>query len=538
MDIWIRATLIAVLVVMGAGAVSADWHDSFSDGAFDLTTWEFLSYPQIPGVTQFKGAIVTGPGDQHYLALDEGLPASSGGAAFGMAFGSHEIFSDVRLGAVVNVTGDASQHYHGLGARANFVISDGTQTPAPGMIANAYIMHIDWDNGPANLGINIEKVFNNDHSDVHRREFEAVVPGLDNQRSFFAALDVVGSNPVYITGYLYEYPGGPLVAQTETMVDTDQQDSWEDPGPHIGVFEQGKSGVFGQNEQDDPPGFRVTFDDISSASAAAVALLPSPAPGAREVSMDPQLTWHEAAFSEGRRVWFGPVGQSVEVNPAPEKGRYDPGLLLPHTTYAWRVDQRVAQGIVRGNTWYFTTGSCLVVDTFERYASDDEIADAWPHNIPPNPDTGQTYHYVFLETDAASQGRQAMRLEIQNQFAPFVTEATLSWMSPQDWTVVTNPCLTLDFRGEAGNVEQHLVLRLEDADGNQASVEHPFTFAVQSETWRTWDPIALADFEGVDPHAVVKLTVRVGDGTDSGQAGEMIDTLYLDNIRISSAPEH
>ncbi len=536
MDKWMRAILIGALVGMGAAVVSADWSDHFTDGTFDLPTWDLHSYPQMPGLTQFKGTIITDPEDNHYLSLDEGLPASSGGAAFGMAFGSSEAFADVRLGAVVNVTGDASHHYHGLGARANFVISDGTQTPAPGMIASAYIMHIDWDNGPANLGINIEKVFNNDHSDVHRREFEAAVPGLDNQRRFYAALDVVGSNPAYITGYLYQYPGGPLVAQTETMIDTDEQDDWEDPGPHIGVFKQGMSGVFGQNEQDDPPGFHVTFDDVSSESATAVALLPFPAPGARDVSIHPPLTWHEAAFAEGRQVWFGPVGQLVEVSPSPVGGDYDPGLLLPDTTYAWRVDQRVAQGIVTGNTWQFTTGTCLLVDTFESYAHDDEIADAWPHNIPPDPDAGGAYHYVFLETDEKSQGQQAMRLEFQNQFAPFVTEATLSFAAPQDWTVVVNPCLTLDFRGEADNVEQSMVLGLEDAAGNQARVEHPFAFAVQSERWRTWDPIALAEFEGIDASAVAKLTIRVGHGSDSGQMNEEQDRIYLDNIRICPCP--
>lgn len=533
---WIRVILIGGLIGLGGRSASADWSDSFTGGAFDLTTWEFHSYPQVPDVTQFKGTLVPGPDDNHYLSLDEGLPASGGGAAFGMAFGSSEAFADVRLGAVINVTGDASQNYHGLGARANFVISDGTQTPAPGMIASSYIMHIDWDNGPANLGINIEKVFNNDHSDVHRREFETAVPGLDNNRSFYAALDVVGSDPAYITGYLYQYPGGPLVAQTETMIDTDEQDSWEDPGPHVGVFKQGKSGVFGQNEQDDPPGFHVTYDDVASESAAAVALLPSLAPGAQEVSIHPQLTWHEAAFAEGRRVWFGPVGQMVEVDPAPAGGSYDPGLLLPDTAYAWRVDQTVSQRIVTGNTWQFTTGTCLLVDTFEGYADDSEIAAAWPHNIPPNPDTGEVYHYVFLETDEKSQGQLAMRLEFQNQFSPFLTETTHSFATPQDWTVVANPCLTLDFRGEDDNVEQRMVLRLEDAAGNQAIVEHPFAFAVQSETWRTWDPIPLTAFEGIDASAVAKLTISVGDGSDSGQKNEEQDRIYLDNIRICPCP--
>jgi hypothetical protein len=514
----------------------ADWSDHFTDGAYDLSTWEFHAYPQVPGVTQFKGTIVAGPEDNHYLSLDEALPYSGGGAAFGMAFGSSEDFADVRLGATVNVTGDASHNYHGLGARANFVISDGSQTPAPGMVASAYVMHINWDNGPANLAINIEKVYNNDHSDVHRREFVTGVPGLDNQRSFYAALDVVGTNPTYITGYLYRTKDGPLVAQTETMIDTDAQDPWEDPGPHVGVYRQGKSGIFGQNEQEDPPGFHVTFDDVSSESTGAVALRPHPAPDAQSVSIHPQLTWQEAAFAEGRQLWFGPAGQMVQVDPAPDTGLYDPGLLQPDTPYQWRVDQVVPQGRVTGNTWHFTTGTCLLIDTFESYAHDVEIADAWPHNIPPDTDTGEVYHYVFLDTDQQSQGSQAMRLEFQNQFSPFFTEATLSFSTAQDWTVVAHPCLTLDFCGEQDNMEQRLYLRLEDAAGHQATVDHPFAFAIQSETWRTWDPIPLAAFEGIDMSAVTRLTIGVGDGSDSGQKNEEQDRIYVDNIRICPCP--
>jgi len=528
---WVRVTGMIGLICFLTGNVYADWIDTFSEGQFDLPTWQYYSYPQVPGATQFNGSIAGDPNGNSYLSLDETLSYAEGGAAFGLALGTDEVFAEVRVGTVVNVTGDASHNYHGLGARANYVISDGSQTPAPGMIANAYIMHIDWDNGPANLGINIEKVFNNDHSDVHSREFDTPVPGLDNARSFYAALDVIGSNPTYVTGYLYRSKGGPLLAQTETMIDTDEQDPWEDPGPHIVAYQTGKSGIFGQNESTDPPGFHTSYDDVSSESQGAVVLAAHPAPGASNVSISPRLSWIEADFASGRQLWFGPKGSMAQVALSPGTS-HEPGLLLPDTTYQWRVDQVGSAGPVTGNTWEFTTGQCLLVDTFESYADDAAIAAAWPHNIPPNSDTGATYDYIFVETEAQIYGDKAMRFEFQNQYSPFVTEATRTFAEPQDWTVVSNPCLTLDFKGQDDNVVQRMYVTLEDAAGNQATVEHPFTFAIQSEPWRNWTPMALSEFVGIDTSAIKALSIGVGDGSNSGQAPDERDQTTLDNIRV------
>ncbi len=533
---WIRVLGIVGIVCLATENVCADWSEAFTGGKFDLSTWQLHAYPQVPGVTQFKGTITANPEDNSYLSLDESLSFSSGGAAFGMAFGSEENFAEVRLGAVVNMTGDASHNYHGLGARANYQISDGSQTPAPGMIANAYILQIDWDNGPANLRIEIQKVFSNNASDVHRDYFETLIPGLDNARSFYAALDVIGTNPTYVTGYLYQSQGGPLLAQTETMIDTDEQDPWEDPGPHIGIFAQGKSGIFGQNEEENPPGFHTTFDDVSSRSRAAITLSVFPAPGTREVSIHPRLSWMEATFAEGRQLWFGPKGSMTQLDASPTTTSYDPGLLQPDTVYEWRVDQMGPLGPVTGTAWEFTTGQCLSIDTFETYADDTAMGMTWPHNIPPNPTTAECYNYIFVETDRVIQGEKAMRFEFQNQYPPFLTEATYRFNKSQDWTVVPNPYLTLDFRGEDDNVEQRLYVTLEDAAGNQATVEHPFTYAIQSEAWRNWNPVALSKFVGVDTSAVKALTIGIGNGSNSGQTLIERDQITLDNIRVCPCP--
>ena len=83
-----------------------------------------------------------------------------------------------------------------------------------------------------------------------------------------------------------------------------------------------------------------------------------------------------------------------------------------------------------------------------------------------------------------------------------------------------------------------MFVRVEDAAGNQAMAEHPFVYAVQSEPWRSWTMIDLAEFAdaGVDLTAVAKLTIGAGNGTNSGQEVEDVDTLYIDNIRLYPKP--
>jgi len=536
-----RVVWILGVVCVFAGSGYANWADSFNDGEFDLTTWEFFSFPQVADTS--TQTILQDADGNHYLAFEETSPRDLGGALFGGGFGSNEEFTDVRVGCVVNVAGDASHNYHGLLARTSYFIDDGSVSGYPGIIATgAYIMHISYNLGPANLSIELEKIINNEN--IMDEDIWAVVPNLENDRSYYVELDVVGSGPVYVTGSLYEYQGGPLVARTPTMIDTNGNDWWEDENEHDAVFTKGVSGIFAQNEQLDEwdqPGFYVTFDDVFSASDGPATVAPSPAHGATGVSILTDLNWAEAAFASGRQLWFGTPGNLQMVDPAPEGTTYDPGTLELNQTYEWRVDQIGPAGAVTGHTWRFTTGPCIPVEDFESYANDEEIQAAWPHNIPPST-TGVPYQYIFVETDKKVQGAKGMRFEYSNQYAPFFTEATRTFDEPQDWTIKDAATLALDFRGvdyededyNFFNVEQAMSLRIEDAAGNQATVDHPLKYAVQSLPWRVWDGILLADIaaDGVDLTAVKKLTIRIGDGTNSGQEGDDRDVVYIDNLRL------
>jgi len=523
-----KAIAATLLVFFLAQAGYANWADTFDDGQFGLETWQFFSYPQVAGT--FTQAFLPGNDGNSYLVLAETSSVSKGGAAFGAGFGATEVFADVRMGGVVNVAGDASHNYHGLGVRMSYLMSDGTATPAPGLVASGYVMHINWENGPANLVIDIEKVVN--LQNIMRTDFDVVVPNLGNARSYYAELEAVGAGPVYVTGRLYEYKGGPLLAQTDTMVDTNANDPWEDANERDEVFKTGVSGIFAQNEHAEPAGFYTTFDDISSVSDGPSAVAINPADGATDVSVLGELQWVEAAFATGRQLWFGLAGQMQAVDLAPEGTTYDPGRLEPGSTYEWRVDQIGPAGVVEGHTWHFTTGDSVPVDDFERYAGGDAIAAAWTHNI------GQDFSYIFLETATVNQGAKAMRFEYQNQYEPFLTEATRTFEQPQDWTLVSPTTLSITFRGRRDNLEQSMYVRVVDAAGNEATITHPYAYAVQSEPWRTWE-ISLSDLTGggVDLTDIAALTIGVGAGVDSGQPDDDRDALYIDRIRLwPSAP--
>ncbi len=524
-----RAIWVTAILAVLAGVSYGNWAESFDGGELQLTTWQFFAFPQVTGT--FTQPIKAGDDGNHYLAFDETTSVGDAGAAFGAGFGSEEKFKDVRVGAVVNVAGDASHRYQGFIARGSyFVDPDGSMTGvAPGVVANCYILHVNWEDGPANLRIDLEKVIMNQN--IMRQNIEAVIPRLDNARSYYAELEVIGSGPVYVTGSLYEYQGGPLVARTPVMIDTNGNDPWEDPDEQDEVFTEGISGIFAQNENEEPVGFYVTFDDISSVSDGPAAAGPSPANGATGVSTDARLSWVEGQFAMGRQLWFGPAGDMQLVDPAPIGAAYDPGMLAPGMTYEWRVDQVGAASAVEGRTWQFTTGQHLIVEGFESYADTVALAETWIDNI-----TMEGFIYTLLDTGTKYQGAKAMRLEYENQYDPFLTEATRTFAEAQDWTVGGLDMLTITFRGKNDNLEQQMYVRLEDAAGNDATIPHPLMYAVQSEPWRMWD-IALADFTGVDVTAVKALTIGVGDGENSGQADGDLDMLYIDNIGLRAQPD-
>ena len=132
------AAILALLALIAAGGTSqANWEDTFNNNTFDLSSWEFPIYPQLP-TGNFSATIQDGPDDNDYLALVETNSIAVGGSGFGAAFVPTEQFTDVRVGAVVSVEGDACRNNYVLIGRAAYLIDDGSMSGYPGVIANCY----------------------------------------------------------------------------------------------------------------------------------------------------------------------------------------------------------------------------------------------------------------------------------------------------------------------------------------------------------------------------------------------------------------
>ncbi|MBN2269300.1 MAG: hypothetical protein JXN61_01720 [Sedimentisphaerales bacterium] len=532
-------TLVAVmLLALLSSAASADWTETFGGNAFDQA-WEWDCWPRVTGT--FTHVITDGPDDNDYISINETTKLDEDahiyGSGFGIGFVTDQSFSDVRVGTVVNVAGDAAKFYHGMGARAGYFLDNGSISGVPGIIASAYIMHINWEDWPPRFMIDIEKVIWN--YNAMAQGFDVVVPGLGNGGSFYAALDIIGTNPTYVTGYLYEYEGGPLVAKTATLIDTDVLDSWENVAhaprpPHNDPFLDGYSGIFAQNERSNPPGYHTTFDDVSSVSQGSkgpVAVYVSPADGATDVDINVDLEWVESSFATSRELWFGKEGAMRPYSPAGTS--YDPGTLEFGQRYQWRVDQTVPGGKIEGIVGTFTTEGtsegCLMIDDFESYDADGDIMVAWPDDI-------EVWDYTYLETFTVFAGAKAMRFEWQNQFDPYKTTLTHTFTEPQNWTMGGLAVLSLNFRGEEDNYEQKMFVGLEDNVGHSYEVPNPYnSYAVQTESWQRWN-IELSEFSGagVDLSQVKKISIRVGDGTPSGQPDSPADSdmIYIDQVQV------
>jgi hypothetical protein len=523
--------LVKICIVVGFIAVlsspaQANWLETFGGNAFDQT-WTFGCYPDV--TKTFSATIKDGPANDDYLSMDETTSFNQGagsyGSAFGMGFCGGD-FGDVRVGAVVNVTGDDSRNYFGIAARANYI-------PTPeGMVAgSAYILIYHWEDGPTRVRIEILKIYMSSDDIMKVYQPEVPVPGLNHARSHYIELEVVGSGPVYVTGSIYEYKGGPLLVRTPTMVDTNGNDPWETPGLNDAAYAAGKSGIFSINENAVPVGYHSTFDSVLSVSDGPAAVCLAPADGATGVDVDADLSWAETAFATSRELWFGKKGAMKKVTPA--GNTYDPGPLQFAQTYQWQVNEIGPGGTVEGPVWTFTTAGtadgCLLVDDFESYADTFALRTAWEDDIP-------VYSYGYVETSIVYAGKQALKFDYQNQYDMYETRLIHTYADPQDWTRAGFAALRLYLYGEEDNYEQKLYVGLEDALSNDhevPAVPEPYGYAVQNESWQKW-VIDLSEFSdnGVHLDQVKKIILHVGDGTNSGQPLEDYDMIYIDEISL------
>jgi alkaline phosphatase len=94
---------------------------------------------------------------------------------------------------------------------------------------------------------------------------------------------------------------------------------------------------------------------VVTATFSPEASNPSPTDDATGVDIDVDLGWTAGADAVSHDVYFGTSSTPAFVQNQSET-TYDPGTLIPNTTYYWAIDERDSGGgVTAGAVWSFTT---------------------------------------------------------------------------------------------------------------------------------------------------------------------------------------
>jgi hypothetical protein len=261
-----------------------------------------------------------------------------------------------------------------------------------------------------------------------------------------------------------------------------------------------------------------------------------------DVQMIETLSWMPADNAASHELYFGTDVDAVKnatttsaeyVGPRSLGAEsYDPGGLAWDSSYVWRVDEVYPDGTIKGLVWTFSTADFLLVDDFEAYNDID----------PPDPDSNRVFDKwidgfgtttngalvgndlpPYAEQNIVHGGAQSMIFSYDN--AGKTSEATLTLVSPRDWTEEGIAKLSLWFRGNAANVADRIFVAL----NGTVVVYHDDPAATQLAGWNEWI-IDLAAF-GVTLTNVNTITIGVGTkGSPAPDGGA--GTLYFDDIRL------
>jgi hypothetical protein len=287
--------------------------------------------------------------------------------------------------------------------------------------------------------------------------------------------------------------------------------------------------------------------DIWAFTTPGAAGNPQPANRAVDVEHARVLSWTPATTAASHQIYFGadrdavknatPASPEYKGNKALGAESYDPGPLAWHSTYYWRVDAVYNAGnTVKGLPWSFTTADFIVVDDIESYndieppgAGNNRIFDKWidgfttpatngavvGNNLPP-----------YAERTIVHGGKQSMPYTYDTNLK--FSEATLTLVSPRNWTAQGVTSLSLWFRGASANAAERMYVAL----NGSAVVYHADPAAAQARGWTPWVvPLQAFADQGVNLANVTSITIGFGTRGNTTVAGGT-GKVYFDDIRL------
>lgn len=273
------------------------------------------------------------------------------------------------------------------------------------------------------------------------------------------------------------------------------------------------------------------------------------------------LTWKPGDNAVQHDVYLGTDANAVAQADASDaagiyRGRQvrDANSDLPQDlewgqTYYWRIDQvDKDMTIVKGTLWSFTVTDFLIIDDFEHYHDHgNKVSDAWLDAVGhpamsdcnPMPATSNSSETGTARPNGASidpavfhGGKQSMSWTYDNATAPFHSELSREWATPQDWTRQDIKTLSLWFCGRRVNRGSSLLyIAIQDATGASAMVRYDDPDVARLDSWWQWN-IDLTGLRqtGVNMAAVKKIALGMDDGLNlqPGSTG----TLHFDDVRL------
>jgi len=242
------------------------------------------------------------------------------------------------------------------------------------------------------------------------------------------------------------------------------------------------------------------------------------------------LTWVPGMNAATHNVYFGTNPADVADDAVPvSSGQI--GAVYPATgnlsldfdkDYYWRIDEVNGTTVWKGDIWMFHTATSLLIEDFP-------TADAvtpWVCN--------KAGDWVNYETVFFAHSPGSLRLEYDNSESPYLTKATRTFASGQNWAGAGGVALRLFVAGDSSNYSGHspVFITLTDDDGTPHSATvNSAPNMCQTMTYRPWD-IPLSAFAGVNMFNIKSISLGVGDGTASGQPSGDRDTVYFDYILV------
>jgi len=274
---------------------------------------------------------------------------------------------------------------------------------------------------------------------------------------------------------------------------------------------------------------------------------PQPANGATDVGMATVLSWTAAENAASHVVYLGlnkDTVRSADTASSEYKGSkalgaesFDPGLLEPDTTYYWRIDEVYTGNTVKGPVWSFTVSPYLLIEDFESYTDNDAAGEAiWQtwvdgFGVPDNGARVGNLVPPYCEQMIVHGGAQSMPLFYTNEGGVTNSEASLTLVSPRDWTTAGVGELSLWFRGGSGNAAEPLYVSVANTTGAPAVMAHDDINAAQVSRWMQWT-IPLQGFADQGVHLTDVDSIAIGLGSKGGVSAGGSGTMFIDDIRL------